>query len=70
MGVSGILAPDETANSESPAISSRIEAALMSAEVAEEQMMGSGEWYPTLQKTINLLSKVYGCIPVMITHLS
>lgn len=49
-------------------MSPSVEAAIGESEGFTEKLdlaFGGGEWYPSLQKTVSLLSKLHSSLPVM-----
>lgn len=71
--VNSVLGVEEVLDSEisrrtSVAVPLNLEAAIENRSESlvlgfENSAVGGGEWYPTLQKTISLLTKLYGCLP-------
>jgi uncharacterized protein YaaR (DUF327 family) len=67
VGVADVLESEVLPHRRSSVVlSPTIEAALEPKEITHhsmENLFGGGEWYPTVQRTVSLLSKLHGCLP-------
>jgi uncharacterized protein YaaR (DUF327 family) len=67
VGVADVLESEVLPHRRSSVVlSPSIEAALDPKDVSHhsmENLFGGGEWYPTVQRTVSLLSKLHGCLP-------